>query len=745
VLIVDDAQWADVPSLRFLAFLARRVEPLPLALVVGGRPAVEWAHRDLHDAVLGAAATRVVRLQPLSRPASATLLSAVLCHAAPSRSVNTAVDETFADAVHSATGGNPFYLRELARAVGERGLGPTADNAGEIAQLGPGAVRRSVAARLAALPPSASAFAAAAAMLGERAPRAVVADLAGLERSEAALTERRLREIGLLEERASSRLRFAHPILLAAVRELQPFDARTREHARAAALLRAHGAPVAEVAAQLLHAAPAGDQEAVAVLREAARDAISRGAPEIAAHHLRRALAEPPRPADRGGLTLELGLAEAQQRLPGARGTLLRAIELSEQPDERLRAALALWTSDSFDGRYAAGFHVLEQTLQRSAGATPELLKLVELEVTRALRSTRATAAEGRARIADLRARLDFERARTTVYDRLAFALVALDDFYTNVPADELAALAERCLPLRDQQLSHDESQLPHIPLYALIFAERHERAIAVLDETIDAAALSGSTIGVEIGLVWRSLAHLRVGALAAAEADARHVLDAVPESRWRFGEAAARVWLAEVALERGDVRGAAELHAPLLDAAEISGRAWMLEVRLTQARILMAQGDVRGAFDVLMAIGRSELEFATTRPSSLPWRSQAAIAAARLGEVAQARRLATEEVELARLFGAPRTIAVALRARGLVTAEPEGRAALEQAVALLADTPARLEHARALTDLGERLAADGEPDAAVVRLRDGLAGAAACGALALERRAQATLADLGR
>jgi hypothetical protein len=818
VLVVDDAQWGDVPSLRFLGFLARRIQPLSVALVVGGRPAVEWPKRELHDAVLCANAARILRPRPLSRPASDAIFAAALqqgadarhasdpehpqrtsaapaagaaaagapaggapaagapaagasavgaaaagtpaaganaagasavgapeagapAAAAPAAGAPIAIAPAFAEAAYVASGGNPFYLRELGRAVGERQLDPSADNAAEVARLGPAAVRGAVAARLRSLPAPALAFADAAAVLGERSSRGLVAELAGLDPADAALVERRLREIGLLDDGPEPR--FAHPILRATVRDLQPFLARARRHARAAELLRAHGAPVSHVAAQLLHTAPAGDQEAVATLRAAAREAINRGAPEIAAHHLRRALAEPPTERERAALTLELGLAEAQQRSPSARATLIRAIELNERPDERLRAALVLWTSDSFDGRYAEGFRVLEQTLKRSAGATPGLLRRVELEVSRALRSTRATAAEGRARIADLRAGLDFDRARTTLNDRLAFALVALDDFYTNAPADGLVALAERCLPLTAAQIAHDESQLLHIPLYALIFCDRLERAGELLDELVADATRQGSMIGVEIGLVWRALAHLRAGSLAAAETDARSVLDAVGESRWRFGAAASRVWLAEVALDRGDVRAASELHAPVLSVAEISGRAWMHDVRLTQARILTAAHDPRGAFDVLLGIGRSELEFAATRPSSLPWRSHAAIAAAALGEVATARRLATEELELTRLFGAPRAIGVALRARGLITPGPEGRAALEEAVELLASSPARLEHARALIDLGERVAGDGDPLAAADRLRAGLDGAVACGAHALEQRARVALGTI--
>src|ERR687898_606293 len=51
LLVVDDAHWADAPSLRFLAVLARRLEDLPVAVAVGARPAEPDAEQDLLDAL----------------------------------------------------------------------------------------------------------------------------------------------------------------------------------------------------------------------------------------------------------------------------------------------------------------------------------------------------------------------------------------------------------------------------------------------------------------------------------------------------------------------------------------------------------------------------------------------------------------------------------------------------------------------------------------------------------------------
>src|SRR5204863_161632 len=65
---------------------------------------------------------------------------------------------------------------------------------------------------------------------------------------------------------------------------------------------------------------------------------------------------------------------------------------------------------------------------------------------------------------------------------------------------------------------------------------------------------------------------------------------------------------------------------------------------------------------------------------------------------------LAEEEVELARTWGAPRALGAALRAAGLVEGGERGLKLLEDAVEVLRESPAKLEHAKARTELGAAL-----------------------------------------
>lgn len=122
--------------------------------------------------------------------------------------------------------------------------------------------------------------------------------------------------------------------------------------------------------------------------------------------------------------------------------------------------------------------------------------------------------------------------------------------------------------------------------------------------------------------------------------------------------------------------------------------------------------------------------------PAQFPWRSDAALAAGRLGEQADARRLADEELRLALQFGAPRSIGVPLRTRGLVVGGEKGLEPLRAAVAALEGSPSELELCRALVDLGAAVRRQGRRSEAREPLRRALDMARRLGTRALERRA---------
>ena len=138
VLVADDLHWADTASLRWLVFLAERIEDLPVLLVAATRPAEPGADLALLDVL--ASRSEIVRPAPLSASAAAELVRARLPDAV----------EQFSAACHQATGGNAFLLGELLAELADQGAAGTAAEADRH-------LRVRLRARRARRPPSAAA------------------------------------------------------------------------------------------------------------------------------------------------------------------------------------------------------------------------------------------------------------------------------------------------------------------------------------------------------------------------------------------------------------------------------------------------------------------------------------------------------------------------------------------------------------------------------------------------------------
>ena len=163
----------------------------------------------------------------------------------------------------------------------------------------------------------------------------------------------------------------------------------------------------------------------------------------------------------------------------------------------------------------------------------------------------------------------------------------------------------------------------------------------------------------------------------------------------------------------------------------------------ISRARLLLALGQTKPALDQLLAVGRLPRTYGVATPAFIPWRSHAALLLHQLGDLPAAQRLANEEVELARAMGAPRAIGIALRANALVHTPP-ALEALQEALDILERSPARLEHARTLVDLGATRRRAGERAASREPLREGHDLALLCGATLLVERARAEIAATG-
>lgn len=166
VVLVDDAHWADLPSVQFPGFLARRLDSARALVIIAIRPAEPGAD-DVIDDILAAEELTLLRPGNLSGVAAAELVG------------GDAHDE-FCAACHAVTAGNPLSVRELLRVPAAVNVRPEAGNAASVADSGPDAIRWYVAGRVRRRTPEVQAVARAVAVRGDDTPVAVVAEQAGL-------------------------------------------------------------------------------------------------------------------------------------------------------------------------------------------------------------------------------------------------------------------------------------------------------------------------------------------------------------------------------------------------------------------------------------------------------------------------------------------------------------------------------------------------------------------------------------
>ena len=107
-MVVDDVHFGDPPSLRFLAFLARRLEGQPILIAAASRDDATGIAREALDNLAATPAISLLRPAPLAPAAAAGFLE---------HELGTEPDAAFAAACHAATGGNPFLLGELVKTI----------------------------------------------------------------------------------------------------------------------------------------------------------------------------------------------------------------------------------------------------------------------------------------------------------------------------------------------------------------------------------------------------------------------------------------------------------------------------------------------------------------------------------------------------------------------------------------------------------------------------------------------------
>jgi DNA-binding CsgD family transcriptional regulator len=557
-----------------------------------------------------------------------------------------------------------------------------------------------------------------------------VAALSGVADAEPAVDA--LVEAGFLKP--GRPLAFAQTMVRTCLREQLTEAERAGLHARAAALLRDAGLRPEVLAPHLLATEPAGDAEVVRLLRAAAARALRQGAPDVARELLGRALREPPAGEALADVLAELGEAEFNcgDDLASAREHLREALERTADPARRPARALALHQAVFVAGDLVGAYELLEREIARAAGiAAPEDVWRMEAALSSIGLLNPATVGRANERLARFAT-----LAGDTPGEGLQLANVACWKWAAGTAA-ETVELGRRALA---DARAHAADALDSIPVYealwVLCYADAHELALSVLDDTLADARARGSVFGISTSCALRALIAWQRGDVTTAEQEARTA--AVLPGLSPFVRPPLFGTLALALVARGDLDGAEAAIAESGCGPALPEFVCLNPVFYARGVLRAAQGDHDAALADFLELGERSARIALRNPGD-PWRIGAADCLLRRGAPEEAARLADEQLELARRWGTASALGVALHGRAF--GDPD---ALAEAADVLAGSPARLDHARCLVDLGAALRRANQRSAAREPLREGLELARRCGADALAQRAHDELVVAG-
>jgi DNA-binding CsgD family transcriptional regulator len=464
--------------------------------------------------------------------------------------------------------------------------------------------------------------------------------------------------------------------------------------------------------------------------------------------YLRRALREPAPDDRRPELLSGLGFAELELGDPAAIGHLEAALGLTSDPRRRVDIAKGLTMMLTMAGRVDETLPLIDAVTAELRASDPGMALAVDAELTaHAFQLTaHANVEPAVRRRADDRLRRFEGRLVTGSADRVAQACLAFSDARGATSAAETAAHAERGLAggrLLGEQ--GPEAGVYYILVNGLLTADRLDDAERCLERAVDEATSHRSVAGWTISTAWLSYLSFRRGRLADAEEQTRASLVQLDVLGWPAPVPMSLAYLLDTLRERG-LLGEAEaaLRAHAGGVGEIAKGVFNDYLLAARGRLRIALGHPAEGVDDLLEYGRRVNSWSMMNPSSVRCRSDAAAGFAAAGDESQARRLLDEDLEQARRWGTPRAIGTVLAALARLERSDRGLRRARDAVAVLEGSPARLELARALVDLGSRLRRSGQRADSREPLRRGLELANACAATPLEEEALVQLAAAG-
>ena len=715
VLVLDDVHWADSASVELLGALLRRPPAAPVLLALAVRP------RQVPER-LSAALERAQREDLLTR----IELGALSAEEAQ-QLLGDAVDRADAGVLYEESGGNPFYLEQLARSLDRAGGTAAVHDETSLAAIGvPSTVAAALSEELALLSRSARLVLEGAAVAGDPFEPELAAAAAGMPEAPVMEAVDELLQLDLLRTTdVPRRFRFRHPLVRRAVYEATAGGWRLGAHERCAEALAARGATASGRAHHVERSAREGDVGAAAVLREAGGEAV-RLAPASAAHWFAESLRLLPQtaPAEErvelllaraGALTAAGRFADSHSALldaiaivpdesyamrarlvracAGVEGLLGRQEQAAERlagalaslPDQGSREAVALTLELTVNTLWRARYEAMHELAERAMNAAKQLgdkpltaAALAELAIAYSMMGAPERAESNRSEAAALVDSLSDDELACHLE---AAAWLAGVELYLDRYA-EADAHANRALAVA-RATGQGELFLLLVATLGGIWRQRGKLAEAgeLLDGGIEAARLLGNTHALVWTLMGRSAAALRTGNVELALATAQESADLSQDADSSFHSAEAAADLAAALLETGRPELAVEMLVDSAGGEELvliagSPRARYLEVLARSRLALGRHADAKRAAATAQAWAS-----AVRLPMAAVWADRAdAAVELDLGDPSRAAERALASAAAADGVGAPIEAALSrtLAARALARSGERERAAGE-------------------------------------------------------------------
>ena len=728
LVALDDADMVDDATMMTLEYFFHRLDDQQIWLLTTSPPRLSGAPPLVIEELLVNQDVRHFELSALSREGVRIILSTQL---------NVEPERGFVDAVLEATSGRPQFVVELARACRDEHVTPDDAAASQLDRLAMSHISRSVAVRRNHLGTGAQDLLESCAVYGDLGNVTPVLRVADIDPDTSERVIDSLKHAELLCP--SHTLAFAAPIVQWAILRDIPSSRRSRLHSRCADLLERGGADESVVASHLLATEPAWSEDVAQRLKVAGRSLLDRGHVPLAMKCLRRSLNESALAKQESSSWLDLAECEIELDLRTSLSSFQRALTLGMVEDEkvikialRLTHSLRDWPELRAEGvatlqSLSSRLHNVDTTLQLEFELGLTLLSghpaqqnygVARIGVLVATSDPRTPASRAARVFLDL---LQFESDPKVTADGVVEVLVAAfqsDQMPVGGFASEVI-LTRACRML----LNADEfARVDHI----LELACWHARAVGDLAGEDDALRL------VVLSKLWQ-------GSLDEAdEACRRHdELGAGIPLRQLVG--ASDLLIAHGRTEEALFRyGATELER-IVDPLDRAS------AHVERGRLYVALDRTDEALDECYRAKETAERAGIHNEILVGWRPLAARALASVGRWDEAKELASTHLDAARAFGARRSLGAALRAMADSTQDLDDRVNwLIESVKVLDESPARLEKAGAMIDLGVSLIERRDAETARTLFQQSATIALACRAQRLVEIANSHLRSLG-